>query len=639
MAETRTEEVLKQKGLLSRWFQADGWEVRKAEGGGKDIITFSASSEEPVERWWGTEILSHDPAAVNLARAKAGAMPFLFNHNTGDPVGMIVGARVKDGKLMVDASMFDTARAKEVQAMMDGGLRNVSIRYQIETIEENVKTETFTATRWMPHEVSIAPVPADFSVGLGRNSDGAEYEIKALKVVRSLQAAGAANHKEGAMATEAGTETVVPVKPNVVVVEGERSETVRKMEADRIKAIENLCTMNKIDERHKEYWIRSGLSLNEVTDDMLSIMAERGKHNPQSPALLGLTERETQNFSLVRAIKAIVDNNWNNAPFELECSRAIAKEVGKTSDPRRFFVPFEVQARANQTPVERLAERMLQRDLTVASGAGGGFLVQTSNVSFLEILRNKSVLFNMGATRLSGLRDSVTIPKMTVAATTTWLANEAAQISESTQTFAQVALSPKTVGGYTEISRQLMLQSNPSIEGIVSSDLAQVVALDIDLKGLNGSGSAGQPLGLIGTSGVGSVVGTSIAYAGIIEFQTDVFAGNALNGRCGYIATGVVAGLLKQRVKFSSTASQIWEGRLDDGSVDGYRAMASNQVPTGDLIFGDWSQLIVAEWGVLEVEVNPFADFKAGIVGVRAIASIDIGIRYPVAFSVATSVT
>jgi hypothetical protein len=144
---------------------------------------------------------------------------------------------------------------------------------------------------------------------------------------------------------------------------------------------------------------------------------------------------------------------------------------------------------------------------------------------------------------------------------------------------------------------------------------------------------------LIGTSGVGSVVGTSIAYAGIIEFQTDVFAGNALNGRCGYIATGVVAGLLKQRVKFSSTASQIWEGRLDDGSVDGYRAMASNQVPTGDLIFGDWSQLIVAEWGVLEVEVNPFADFKAGIVGVRAIASIDIGIRYPVAFSVATSVT
>jgi hypothetical protein len=100
-----------------------------------------------------------------------------------------------------------------------------------------------------------------------------------------------------------------------------------------------------------------------------------------------------------------------------------------------------------------------------------------------------------------------------------------------------------------------------------------------------------------------------------------------------------VAGLLKQRVKFSSTASQIWEGPLNDGSVDGYRAVASNQVPTGDLIFGDWSQMIVAEWGVLEVEVNPFADFKAGIVGVRAIASIDIGIRYPVAFSVATSVT
>jgi HK97 family phage major capsid protein len=637
MAEGTREEIVKQKGLLSRWFQADEWAWRKDEKTGQDIITFSASSEEPVERWWGTEILSHDPAAVNLARAKAGAMPFLFNHDTNDPVGMIVGARVKDKKLYTDAAMFSTDRAAEVKAMMDGGLRNVSIRYQIEVMEENVKTETFTATRWMPHEVSIAPVPADFSVGLGRSGEGSEYEIRAFKQVRESQPAGAADNREGAMETT-GTETVVP-KPSVVVVEGERSETVRKMEKDRIQAIENLCTMNKIDGKYKEYWIRGGLSLNEVTDDMLKIMEERGKHNPQSPALLGLTERETQNFSLMRAIRAVADNNWNNAPFELECSRAIAKEVGKQPDPRRFFVPFEVQSRPNQTPIERLAERLIQRDLTVASGAGGGFLVQTSNVSFLEILRNQAVVFNMGATRLSGLRDSVTIPKMTVAATTTWLANEAAQISESTQTFAQVALSPKTVGGYTEISRQLLLQSNPAVEGIVSADLAKVVALDIDLKALNGSGSAGQPLGLIGTSGVGSVVGTSIAYAGIIEFQTDVFAGNALNGKCGYIATGVVAGLLKQRVKFSSTASQIWEGPLNDGSVDGYRAVASNQVPTGDLIFGDWSQMIVAEWGVLEVEVNPFADFKAGIVGVRAIASIDIGIRYPVAFSVATSVT
>ena len=133
--------------------------------------------------------------------------------------------------------------------------------------------------------------------------------------------------------------------------------------------------------------------------------------------------------------------------------------------------------------------------------------------------------------------------------------------------------------------------------------------------------------------------GTSIAYAGIVEFMTDVFGSNALSGACSFLATGTVAGLLKQRVKFTSTASPIWDGMLQAGNVDGYSGMASNQVPSGYLIFGDFSQMIVAEWGVLEVDVNPFANFQAGIIGVRAIASIDIACRYPSAFSIASSVT
>jgi HK97 family phage major capsid protein len=105
------------------------------------------------------------------------------------------------------------------------------------------------------------------------------------------------------------------------------------------------------------------------------------------------------------------------------------------------------------------------------------------------------------------------------------------------------------------------------------------------------------------------------------------------------VTTPAVAGLLKQRVKFTSTASPIWDGKLMDASVDGYRGMASNQVPAANILFGDFSQVIIAEWGTLELEVNPFAGFQAGIIGVRAIYSIDIGVRYPAAFSLATSVT
>jgi HK97 family phage major capsid protein len=106
-----------------------------------------------------------------------------------------------------------------------------------------------------------------------------------------------------------------------------------------------------------------------------------------------------------------------------------------------------------------------------------------------------------------------------------------------------------------------------------------------------------------------------------------------------YVTTPAVAGLLKQRVKFTSTASPMWEGTLLDGNVDGYRAMASNQMPSANLLFGDFQQIIVAEWGVLEVAVNPYAAFATGIIGIRAFYTCDIGVRYASAFSLATSVT
>jgi hypothetical protein len=130
---------------------------------------------------------------------------------------------------------------------------------------------------------------------------------------------------------------------------------------------------------------------------------------------------------------------------------------------------------------------------------------------------------------------------------------------------------------------------------------------------INGSGASGQPLGIINTSGIGSVSGASLAYADVLEFQEDVTAVNALINpeSSGYVATGTVASLLMQRVKFASTASPLWEGSILDGEVAGFKAMSSSQLPAANMIFGDWSQVVIGEWGVLEFVVNPFANFQA----------------------------
>ena len=281
---------------------------------------------------------------------------------------------------------------------------------------------------------------------------------------------------------------------------------------------------------------------------------------------------------------------------------------------------------------------MIKRDMTVGTDSAGGYLRGTINISFIEMLRNRMVAFQMGATRLSGLVGNVTIPKQTAGATAYWLSTEATAITEGNQTFGQLALTPKTVGAYTEVSRLLQLQSSPDIDMLVMNDLAQQVAIAADKAVLNGTGGE-QPTGIIGTAGIGGFTGTTLALAALLDAQADVAGNNALSKTCGYVTTPVVAALLMARQRFTSTDTPLWEGNLNDGTIIGFKAMSSANIPTGDMIFGDFAQVVVGEWGVLELAVNPAANFPAAITGLRATYTMDVGVRFAGAFSVATSIT
>jgi HK97 family phage major capsid protein len=171
------------------------------------------------------------------------------------------------------------------------------------------------------------------------------------------------------------------------------------------------------------------------------------------------------------------------------------------------------------------------------------------------------------------------------------------------------------------------------------ADLAQVLAIAIDAAVLSGSGAGGQPTGITNTAGIGSVTGTTLGYAGLLEFQTDVAGANVQPLTGGYVTTPTVAALMMQRVKFTGTASPCWEGNVWDGQMCGFRAMSSLQMAAATMLFGDWSQVIVGEWGTLELDVNPYANFQAAITGFRAIVTIDCGLRYAGAFALASTIT
>jgi len=561
-------------------------------------VELAFSSEAPYERWWGIEILDHSKSAVDLTRLKSGG-PLLCDHDSRDQIGVIESVRIDDDRVGRAVVRFGrSARAEEIfRDVIDGIRQNVSVGYAIDDLVLEAKSgddETYRVTRWTPYEVSLVSVPADFTVGVGRAADPAQ-EIN-MSVIE----------------TQAATVDIAKIQAEARTAEQKRA-------AEIIAIGEQFALQGMAAEA-----LRAGEPVDAFRSKVMEKLASRPLPNPT--AEVGLSGGEKQRYSVLRALRALVDKDWTNAGFERECHQAILKRAGIAEAPNNgFYVPYEIQ----------------QRDMTATTGNAGGYVVATDNLagSFIDLLRNRAVVAQLGATMMTGLVGNVTIPKQTAAATAYWLTNEATAITESQMTLGQLALSPKNVGAYTELSRQLMLQSSPAADALVMNDLARVLALAIDLAALEGSGASGQPTGISQTAGIGSVTGTSIDYAKVLEFQTDVAGGNALAANCAYVTTPAVASLLKQRVAFSSTASPLWEGGILDGNLQGFRAVATNSVTAASMVFGDFSQVVIGEWGMLELALNPYANFAAAISGIRAIQTVDIGIRQAGAFSRATSIT
>jgi HK97 family phage major capsid protein len=556
------------------------------------------SSEAPYERWWGVEILDHTAASVDLTRLKSGG-PLLCDHDVRDQVGVIESVRIDADRVGRAVVRFGrSARAEEIfRDVVDGIRKNVSVGYSIDDLVLEAKSgdeETYRVTRWTPYEISLVSVPADFTVGVGRQHAPApsQEKPKMTDIVETIDA-------------------------------GKIAGDARKAEQERAGAILAIGKQFNLADM-ADAAVRSGKPLDEFRADVMTHLSS--KPLPTPAAQIDMTKGEVQRYSVLKAVRAMVDRDWSQAGFEREVHQAICKRAGVSEAPNGgFYLPYEVQ----------------KRDLTAGTPSAGGYLVATDNLggSFIDLLRNRTLLARLGATMLTGLQGNVTIPKLTAGGTAYWLTNEATAITESSQTLGQLALSPKNVGAYTEVSRQLMMQSSPAADAMIMNDLAKVLGVAIDLAGFEGSGASGQPTGISATAGIGSVTGTTIAYSGIVEFQTDVAGSNALASNCAYVTTPSVAALLKQRVKVASTWSPIWEGNILDGNVDGFKAASTLQLTAASMIFGDFSQVVIGEWGMLELALNPYANFAAAISGIRAIQTVDVGVRYAGAFSRATSIT
>ena len=562
-------------------------------------IELSFSSEDPYERWFGIEILDHSTTSVNMERLNNSA-PLLYNHDRDIVIGVVESAKIEDKRGIAVVRFGNSEKAKEVFSdVVDGIMKNVSVGYQVEQMKlesEKDGMETYRVTRWQPFEISVVSVPADTTVGIGR---GADSDFKSpVKIIQE-------NIKEIGMTEEEKKALAIQQAEQVKAAQTKAMNDERV----RVREISAIGKKHKLDDLSTKA-IEDGTTIDNFRQTVLenfgAIKAIDGKGGDTL-----LDDNEVKSYSLSNAIRAAITGDWSKAPNERAASDKVAKMIGK--DSRGFFVPHQV----------------LQRDLTATTS--GAAIVETTNVgaNFIEILRNKLAISKLGATVLSGLSGNVAIPKQTGTATAYWI-NEGGDTTASELGLGLIKMTPKTVSAKTAYTRQMLLQGNPEVESLLMNDLATNIALTIDKAAISGTGTDGQPLGILNTTGINAVDCTAgLSWAKVVEFETKIANSNADIDNMNFIAGAGVTGKLKTTLKSAHGSEYL----LEKGEINGYNYKRTNQVAVNTLLFGDFSQMIMGLWGGLDIMVDPYEKADSGGIVIRAFQSIDIAVKYEEAFT------
>jgi len=562
-------------------------------------VKVGVSSEEPVERSFGMEVLGHSPEDINMEFINSGRAPLLLDHDMEKQIGVIEEFKLDETAKRTTAvvRLGKSALAREVYDDIRDGIRmNISVGYRIDKLSRMGKDdETYYKASWTPMEVSSVSIPADQSrlVGVGRSKDKQNTNIE-VKLMENEK-------KQDINLDEVRTQTI--------------DEAKAEFKRNSKEIIDLAARHNKRDLADKA--IADGISVEEFRGVLLENISN---DTPlETPSEIGMTKEEVRKFSLVKAIRALANpadrRAQEEAAFEFECSEAAAREHGKTA--QGVMLPADVL-------------RNWKRDLNtsndstlVAQDYRGG--------DFIDVLRNASSVMQAGATMLRGLQGNVVIPKKTAGASAGWIATEGGDSSESEFTTGSVTMSPKVIGAHTDVTRLLLQQSSLDVENLIRDDLTQSIATAIDLGALAGSGSSGQPTGIANTSGINTTTfaAANPTWAEIVAMESAVANDNALMGSLSYICRPADYGTLKTTEKATGTAQFVVS---PDGNMNGYNVVRSNQVTSGDFYFGNFADLLIGMYGGLDITVDPYTHSKSGSLRIVALQTIDTAVRHAVSF-------
>lgn len=572
-------------------------------------ISFSVASAEPYKRYdektktfYYERLVIHEDA-INLTRLNGGAS-ILKNHDPDHILGVVKAAWIEDGKVCVRAAFRknDPDAVATFKDAAEGRLPNVSIGYIPDTVvpvNEN-GLEFRDVTHWTPFEVSVAVgVPADATVGFYRSLTMNRKSKEGIKMPDPENPP-----KEKTAQEEIPCEKCEHKNCKLKMQKAEEEAEKKPEEGGQPPSEPPATDPEETEEEQKDG------ETEEAKNRSLTVRAVpaakiRSFNIPKGNAMA------EKNYSLARAIQSLVNPEAAHAELETQRSNEIFRSIGLTpSRNSGIMLSFR------------------DGEFTGAENVGAG-LIGTDHRADLFVHALRTRMGVKGATVLSGLTSNIEIPVQTgVSSVGIGAINSSA--GKTKPTVKSVTLSPKKFSAYTVVGEDLIAQGNPDAIAFVIDDLQAQIARKLDLAILAGCADPAIA-GVDGTTGVQTQVIAnmgSTTWANMLSMYGKVADYEIEDGDLAWITKGSTKAALMGISKDSGSGRFLCE----DDKINGYQVNVCGGLSDGDLYFGAWKNVIIGQWGGLQVKIDDVTGIKEGSVTIVAKLLADIAITNPASF-------
>ncbi len=632
------------------------------------------SSEQPYQRqFWDEqnqemvvldEILVHTPEAVDLSRLNNNA-PLLFNHNFDNHLGVVCDARIDAdsvGRALVKFSKHGTLANDVRNKVIEGTMEKISVGYDIKEYHIDYAKGQLIVTKWAPFEISFVTVPADDSVGLNRSLNTITVNLEAKRDMTKEQIEEIKEEQESAQVEETPveenkepeveetqerqveeneenenledgkdaehpesvdddsstvreTEEIKEEREAAPVEEEEIEEVAERSEEDELEIREIARELN-IDDSE----LARALAIKDMTPEAFRTKALNNITNAQRNNEQIKDSKMEKTFDLNNVIRSLVDGaalGANEAEYSAMAAGA-AMQRGRAARGGSVFVPAAALRAASEGNTKATLTAVTDEKLLTES--------------YVEMLLPQSVLGRLGVTVLSGLNAPIAVPKMTTSSVDAFgFVDENGAAPESKAEFANVKMAPKTFAGGNPISRQ-SLKTVPNIATLITDHINKAVRIKLEQLILSDKENARGPAGLVKQLVDASRVTKKAAFS-YKDFLKEIAAltdAGVPAQAIKFAMSGATAAELESTLKDNGVSGYI----IENGKLAGYDVVTSGVIPADHIVLGDFSGIMIGEWGGLELDMDDTTYRAQSAIVPRIWVDLDFTVVQPEALKV-----